>query len=54
MGIKIPSEEYARVVVGVIKRVGWITKYRVLNVAFAMPIPFQERIAVRSARDIGI
>ena len=35
-------------VVGAIKRVGWITRHRVLNVAFAMPIPFQERIAVRS------
>jgi hypothetical protein len=64
MGIKIPCEENARVVVGVIKRValgwdsgasaGWITRNRVLNVAFAMPIPFQGRIAVRSARDIGI
>jgi hypothetical protein len=54
MGTNIPSEEYARVVVGVIKRVGWITRNRVPNVAFAMPLPFQERIAVRSARDIGI
>ena len=54
MGIKIPSEEDACVVVGVIKPVGWITRNRALNVAFAMPIPFQERIAVRWARDIGI
>jgi hypothetical protein len=54
MGLKIPSEEYARMVVGVIKWVGWITRNRVVNEAFAMPIPFQERIAVRLARDIGI
>jgi len=54
MGIKIPSEHYARVVVGVIKRGGWIRRNRVLNVAFAMSISFQARIVVSSARDIGI
>jgi len=54
MVIKIPSEQHARVVVGAIKWIGWITRNRVLNVAFAMSIPFHERIAAYSARDMGI